>query len=89
MFTNKALFQSGSTVSRREVEQLREDLREMQNKNHQLVEDNIKLTEHLNDLDLRSTHAPTHHQRMLPSTQQHRGEHLLSNLFRCHRRRLS
>ena len=62
-FHEHVFVQGGHDVSRREVEQLRADLHEMQNKNHQLVEDNIKLTEHLNSLEKRVTHSygPTQH----------------------------
>ena len=38
---------------RRETDRLREDLRVLRDKNHQLVQDNIKLTEHLKDLESR------------------------------------
>ena len=43
----------GNQFFREELGQLRTDLRVLRDKNHQLVQDNIKLTEHLKDLELR------------------------------------
>ena len=45
-----------SEYLRRETEQLRDDLRSLRDKNHQLVQDNIKLTEHLQDLEIQNGH---------------------------------
>ena len=50
----------GSDYLRRETDALREDLRELRDKNHQLVQDNIKLTEHLKDLDARGGRGSTY-----------------------------
>ena len=47
-----------SDYLKREIEQLRGDLRSLRDKNHTLVQDNIKLTEHLRDIDTSGSRSP-------------------------------
>ena len=57
-----------SDYHKHEIEQLRGDLRTLRDKNHTLVQDNIKLTEHLRDIEV----EPTNKSRSLERYEGHR-----------------